>query len=120
MKTERRHFARVAFDAPAQLTTIEDRFDAKVIDLSFKGALLLMPPKAQVKVGAPCLLSVRLAQVDESIAMAAEVASVRGDFVGLICRSIDIDSVTHLRRLIEINLGEPHLLERELLALVST
>ena len=120
MPTERRHFARVAFDAPAQLTTLEDRFETKVIDLSFKGALLHMPPNAKVKIGEPCLLSVRLTQMEESIAMAAEVASVRGDDVGLICRSIDIDSITHLRRLIEINLGEPHLLERELIALVST
>lgn len=119
MTTERRHFVRVAFDAPAQLTTIEDRFETKVIDLSLKGALLMMPAKAKVKIGAPCLLSVKLTQMDESIAMAAEIASIRGSLVGLICRSIDIDSITHLRRLIEINLGEPHLLERELLALVS-
>ena len=119
MNIERRHFARVAFDAPAQLTTIEDRFETKVIDLSLKGALLHVPQGSKISAGAPCLLVVRLAQVDGSIAMAAEVASVRGQDVGVVCRSIDIDSVTHLRRLIEINLGEPRLLDRELKALVS-
>jgi len=119
MNTERRHFVRIAFDAPAQLTTTQHRFEAKVLDLSFKGALLSLPPEAQVPVGVPCLLSVRLNDMEESIAMAAEVAYVQGHHVGLLCRSIDIDSITHLRRLIEINLGEPHLLERELKALIS-
>jgi len=33
--------------------------------------------------------------------------------------TIDVDSMTHLRRLIELNLGDPTLLERELKALVS-
>nr|WP_316640177.1 PilZ domain-containing protein [uncultured Roseateles sp.] len=119
MNTERRHFVRIAFDAPAQLTTTQNRFEAKVLDLSFKGALLSLPPEAKVPVGAPCLLSVRLNDREESIAMAAEVAYVQGHHVGLLCRSIDIDSITHLRRLIEVNLGEPHLLERELKALIS-
>jgi hypothetical protein len=119
MNTERRHFTRIAFDASAQLTTTQDRFDAKVLDLSLKGALLSLPPQALVMEGAPCLLSVRLNEMDESIAMAAEVAYVKGQHVGVLCRSIDIDSITHLRRLIEVNLGEPALLERELKALIS-
>jgi hypothetical protein len=37
--------------------------------------------------------------------------------VGLHCRHIDIESLAHLRRLIELNLGDPALLERELAAL---
>ena len=38
---------------------------------------------------------------------------------GLHCLAIDIDSVTHLRRLVELNLGDPALLEREVSALVA-
>jgi len=33
------------------------------------------------------------------------------------CLSIDLDSITHLRRLLELNLGDPQLVERELLQL---
>jgi hypothetical protein len=50
---------------------------------------------------------------------AYEVAHVEGEHVGLLCRSIDIESITHLRRLLEINLGDAKLLERELKALIS-
>jgi hypothetical protein len=119
ISTERRHFARVAFDAEAQLTTTSLRL---VVDLSLKGALLLLPEGAQVKPGDPCLLSVTLSQMDVGIAMAGEVAHVEldGRRVGLLCRSIDIESITHLRRLLEMNLGDARLLERELKALLAS
>jgi len=38
---------------------------------------------------------------------------------GMICRSIDLDSITHLRRLIAMNTGDPTLLQRELQSLVA-
>lgn len=119
MTTERRHFARVAFDADAQLTTTTDRLAVKVMDLSLKGALLRLPGSGLMKPGDPCLLNVSLAEMEVGIAMAGEVAHVEGAHVGVLCRSIDIESITHLRRLLEINLGDARLLERELKALIS-
>ncbi|MCG8610315.1 MAG: hypothetical protein MI864_07240, partial [Pseudomonadales bacterium] len=32
---------------------------------------------------------------------------------------IDLDSITHLKRLIELNVGDPSLIERELSALID-
>lgn len=37
--------------------------------------------------------------------------------LGFVCRHIDLDSISHLRRLVELNLGDEQLLERELAAL---
>lgn len=37
--------------------------------------------------------------------------------VGIHCKTIDIDSMTHLRKLVEYNLGDHDLLERDLEAL---
>jgi len=34
--------------------------------------------------------------------------------LGLSCREIDLDSITHLRRLVALNLGDEALLDREL------
>jgi hypothetical protein len=45
------------------------------------------------------------------------IAHHENEELGLHCKDIDIDSITHLRRLIELNLGNPALLERELSAL---
>jgi hypothetical protein len=36
-----------------------------------------------------------------------------------VCKEIDLDSISHLRRLIELNLGDQEELERELGALLK-
>ena len=114
MPHERRHFVRVSFDAPALLTTATDAFSVHVLDLSLKGALIMAPAEAALKAGMLCQITISLAETGNHIAMSTEVAHVQGLHIGLLCRGIDLDSVTHLRRLIELQLGDPALLERDL------
>lgn len=114
MPHERRHFIRVGFDAAALLTIASDAFNVRVLDLSLKGALIMAPPQADLKAGMMCQITLPLAETGNHIAMAVEVAHTEGLHTGLLCRSIDLDSVTHLRRLIEYQLGDPALLERDL------
>ena len=119
MPHERRNFTRVLFDAPALLTTGNGTLEVHVLDLSLKGALIEVPAGLALPCGAPCQLMVPLAATEKHIAMSAEVAHVGGLHLGLLCRSLDLDSVTHLRRLIELQLGDPALLERDLSALIA-
>ena len=42
-----------------------------------------------------------------------------GQLVGLRCIAIDADSIGQLRRLVELNLGDPGLLDREMHLLLS-
>ncbi|MFT4243339.1 MAG: PilZ domain-containing protein [Acidovorax sp.] len=119
MPHERRHFVRVGFDAPALLTTASAAYSVHVQDLSLKGALLLVPAQASLEPGALCQLTIPLADTGNHIAMSAAVAHLQGRHAGLLCRGIDLDSVTHLRRLIELQLGDPALLERDLGELVA-
>ncbi|MNV65858.1 Cyclic diguanosine monophosphate-binding protein [compost metagenome] len=114
MPHERRHFVRVSFDAPALLTTSTDAFSVHVLDLSLKGALIMAPAGAALDTGMLCQITIPLAETGNHIAMSTEVAHVQGLHTGLLCRGIDLDSVTHLRRLIELQLGDPALLERDL------
>ncbi|RKR26500.1 PilZ domain-containing protein [Acidovorax sp. 93] len=114
MPHERRHFVRVGFDAPALLTTSTDAFSVHVLDLSLKGALITVPAQADLEPGMLCQLTIPLAETGNHIAMSTEVAHTEGLHTGLLCRGIDLDSVTHLRRLIELQLGDPALLERDL------
>ena len=51
--------------------------------------------------------------------MNCQLAHCHGRLAGLVCTSIDLDSITHLRRLVELNLGDPDLLDRELSALIG-
>lgn len=84
--------------------------------------LLQLPPGDMPHPGMPCLVKLPLGDGPAGgivIAMAGELAHVAGDHAGVICRSIDLESITHLRRLIEMNLGDPAASERELKALIA-
>ena len=113
MPYERRHFVRVSFDAPAQLATPHGTFSVHVLDLSLKGALITVPTSAQLQRGMQCQLTLALTETSNHIAMSTEVTHVEGLHTGLLCRGIDLDSVTHLRRLVALNLGDETLAERE-------
>jgi hypothetical protein len=51
--------------------------------------------------------------------MDATVSHIRGQHIGLRCQRMDLDSVTHLRQLVEHNADNPALLERDLATLVT-
>ncbi|WOI47341.1 PilZ domain-containing protein [Acidovorax sp. BLS4] len=122
MPHERRHYVRVAFDAPALLTTGLGTFDVQVLDLSLQGALLALgaePAAANLPAGAPCQLVIALSADNDHIAMTGDIVHIEGPHAGLQCRTMDLDSVTHLRRVIELQLGDPALLERDLAELIA-
>lgn len=115
---ERRQFLRSVFHAPARLSLGGLVRPVAVHDLSLKGALVEVHAGWGGRVGDRCELRLELAS-DAVIVMQARVAHIEGHHVGLRCEHIDLDSMTHLRQLVERNADEPALLERELGALVS-
>lgn len=120
-ETERRHFARVAMDTPATLELADSRRDVTVLDISLKGAMVQLnpsDPSIPAHATGTGRLSIELAPGAE-ITMECRIAHETGGQIGLHCNYIDIDSVSHLRRLIELNLGDPELLNRELAELAS-
>ena len=121
MTEERRQYSRIAFHGPASLVFTDSTIAVVVVDLSLKGGLIRLPDGVSIDTGALCTLHVFLTETElnHQISLEARVAHVNENYAGLLCVSIDLDSVTHLRRLVELNLGDPSLLERELSALVS-
>jgi PilZ domain len=115
---ERRRFSRITFHRPALLHVGRTRAVAEVLDVSLKGALLEVGPGAGVQVDQPCALEIRLDAGDAIIRMEGTVVHLRAGLVGVRCDTIDLDSVAHLRRIVELNLADDALLHRELAALV--
>lgn len=113
----RRQFWRAHFHSPVQLTLDAQPAEAALCDISLKGALVEVPTGWPGGNGARCQLRLALA-ADATINMSATVAHVAGRRIGLHCDAIDVDSVTHLRRLVALNAGDPALLDRELTALL--
>lgn len=119
MTTDRRRFSRITLHRPAELETGASRATCELLDVSLKGALVEAPVGFAAEVGARCTLTVRLDGAEATIRMDGEVVHREGVQVGVRCTSVDLDSIAHLRRLVELNLGDEELLHRELSALVG-
>jgi hypothetical protein len=115
---ERRHFHRILFDAPLLFTTMGDGYDSSLIDISLNGALIHRPDGWNGKSGDGATISIHLGESeDEEIIMEGTVTHVDENGLGLRCTHIDMNSITHLRRLLELNLGDMEVLERDMEAL---
>jgi hypothetical protein len=118
MGQERRKYSRIDFQASATLIFPDQRFDVAIFDLSLKGALVRLPAGAVIAEQTTGELRVKLEMFAEII-MEAQVVHVEGRYAGLLFGAIDLDSVTHLRRLVELNLGDQALFDRELSELID-
>ncbi len=114
---EHRAFWRAPFHAAVQLVDATGTWEGELLDICLKGALLNMSVDWPGVLGAKCQLRLDLGQ-GVTIMMRATVAHLEGTKMGLRCDNLSLDSITHLRRLVELNSGDPKLLERELSALL--
>ncbi len=115
---ERRQFSRVLFDAWVELRQGEKSWQTTVIDLSLNGLLVSEPMDWRVDKTQPLVAAIRL-DPNATIQMTVLWRHSKNGQIGFECEHIDIDSISNLRRLVELNLGDPVLLERELGALGS-
>lgn len=115
---EHRRFARVIFNHTARLTIAGHEHACEVVDLSLKGALL-RTASGEFSPGENCRLDLVLDDGEHCVRMDGVIAHCTARLVGLACQSIDLESATLMRRLVELNLGDPDLLEREIHALVD-
>lgn len=114
--SDRRRFQRFEFDAETELVQGQRRWPVQLHDLSLRGLLVHRPADWDADPAQPFEARIRLSD-DAEVRMQVEMTHGDGELVGLVCRHIDVDSISHLRRLVELNLGDEALLERELAAL---
>ncbi len=119
MDDERRQFCRIIFHCPAQLVLQGQAFQVDILDFSLKGALVQLPPAALIPDVDVGQLFVQLDEDGEQICMEICLVHQQDQQLGLLCQALDIDSLTHLRRLVELNLGNSGQLEHEISTLVS-
>jgi len=115
---DNRHFHRILYTADAILSCEEKTWHCGIIDLSLKGCLLRFELPWEEDPEKLYTLALRLSE-QVQIKMELTATHVVGNKVGFKCEHIDIDSISELRRLVELNLGSSALLERDLLALIE-
>lgn len=113
---EHRHFTRISHDARVDIHSRDHQWHAILIDISLKGALAAAPDDCPLQSGDPCDLSIHLSD-DVHILMQGHVAHREPGRLGVQCDHIDVDSISHLRRLLEVNTGNDEMLHRELSSL---
>ena len=107
---ERRRFTRFVFSSPAILMTASGDYNCELLDLSLKGALITLPSGYVPLQSEVANLKLHLSNTDIHISMEVEVRHIKADHLGLNCHQIDLESITHLKRLIELNVGNDELI----------
>jgi hypothetical protein len=116
---EKRRFHRIEFDAPCELHCQDSVWKTEVLDISLKGVLVRRPEEWNVPLKQPCEVIIHLNDHEAAIVMAVELRHIEPHRLGFKCQYIDLDSATHLKRLVELNLGDQALLEREFAHLID-
>lgn len=117
-RPDQRAFTRVPFVARVTLDIFPETHACTLVDISLKGALVERDRAWPAGPGTPCALTVELADGGHTIRMKGAVAHVEAGRLGLRCAEIDLDSMTRLRRLVELNLGDEAALDREVHAML--
>jgi len=118
MSEQRRSFVRVPFDADAQVSQHDAIWPVDLLDISLNGVLFKQPDDWKIHPGKPLFITIHLADKNR-IRMEGRLVHITEKEAGCQCIHIDLDSITHLKRLIELNVGNDEFLERELGALIQ-
>jgi len=115
---ERRHLQRIASDKPAVLCADNAEYAGTVLDVSLRGLLLELADDRPPADGASVQVRIMLDGEQHLIEMSGEVMHVAGRRIGVRCSGLDLDSARRLRRMVELNLDDHRLLERDLAELI--
>ena len=116
---ERRNYSRVKFDAEIALLIGEDSHPAHLADISLNGALIQFDGASPIQVEEKCRLQINLNASELVLTIDSKAVFSKDDQVGLQFLEIEIDSLTHLRRLLELNVGDPDKVKNELFFLAT-
>ena len=110
----RRQFTRILFSIKAELDVEDNTYPVSIHDISLNGALVTAINSETSLKGKLGTLTFLLSDKESEVVMNIAVVHEEENETGLQCNAIDIDSVTHLRRLVELNLGDSEQLNKEL------
>jgi hypothetical protein len=109
-----RNYARIPFATEVTLHLHGKNVKVQLVDIALKGALVQTEAIDGVALHDKCRLELPLDQAGDVVVMSGTVVHLEGQHIGIECQDIDLTSLTHLRRLVELNTGDADLMNREL------
>ena len=103
---EKRYFSRINFKARSQIEFDNNTYEGDLLDISLRGALLSFKDTVPLKKKDCCTLIICLHSTDIRLIFEAELTHVHKNNMGFRFLSEDIGTMTHLRNLISLNVGD--------------
>ncbi|MCG6117246.1 MAG: PilZ domain-containing protein [Aquimonas sp.] len=113
-----RRYSRFPLEGSVRIYSGSAMWQATLIDLSIRGALVSRPQGFEASPANRFRLDLRL-EGGPMIGMAVSLSRLEPEALAFSCERIDLDSFLRLKRAIELNLGNAGLLSRELSVLGS-
>ncbi len=110
----KRNFSRINFAANAQIEFNSEIFESELLDIALKGALIRPKTQTPLERGNCCILRIFLHSSDITLTFNAELVHIQQNDLGFRFINIDIDTMTHLRRLLDLNIGDQDKITNEL------
>ena len=108
-----RKFYRADFKTHGYIISKEEKIPFELINISLKGILVIADDESLEK-GETYDLRINLASSDIEIITTSVLVHEEGEKKGFFFREIDLDSMIHLRRLLELNIPNEGEIEKEL------
>jgi len=117
--SEHRLFHRIRLVEKAGIEISGTSCEATLVDISLKGALVTFPDELNPETGLPCRLTIHLDESDIKLIISGEIVYTHDNLTGIKFTLIDLDSMIHLRRLLELNTAKPEQVRSELNLLIG-
>ncbi len=118
IRDDRRLFSRINFGTEAYISQGEGRIACQLVDISLNGVLIEAHSELLIDRNQPCTLLIRLSD-EATITMHIELIHISRKLLGFQCSTIDMESIGHLRRLIELNIPGSEASQRVLAELLK-
>ena len=110
----KRRFRRVPFATLVTLKSGQEVWTADLLDVALRGAMVGTATALPFDVGAKCTLCISLPGTPISLEFQANLVHSEENHYGFKFISEDLETLTHLRKLIELNTGDAEATRTEL------
>jgi hypothetical protein len=114
-----RRFRRIPFVAEVTLNDGQNDWSAELLEVAMKGAMIGTSAPLPLEIGSKCSLCITLPGTPISLEFQAELRHFEGCQYGFKFISENLETLTHLRKLIELNTGDAEATRSELSAWLS-
>ena len=114
-----RRFRRIPFEAIVTIQTEQAKISAELLDVALKGALVETTSQLGLGLGSECSLNITIPDSPIELNFQARLIHHEDTHYGFLFTSEDLETLTHLRKLIELNTGDVETTRSELMSWLS-